>query len=190
MKKGKGKNKGNAFERKVSLLLAEWWKVPKGTFWRSKISGGSNEPGDITPRVLDKDDKALHWPFVIECKHYKDVKFHQLLTASKLKDGGKILSWWQQLTKDQKSLPVIDPRIRLLIFRGNNTPIYVAFCPLDLNALAYTESLRIKDVLIYRTHKNMTVIPEVAYKNAAVICTWENFSLVMIKDLFINREEG
>lgn len=176
MKKGKGKNKGNAFERDVSLLLAEWWDVPKGTFWRSKISGGSNEPGDITPRVLEVNDKPLNWPFVIECKHYKDIKFSQLLTASKLKEGGRILSWWQQLTDDQ----INTLSIRLLIFKGNNTPIYVAFCILDFPRRAKEKSLFISDTCIYKTPNN-------TYFSAITFCTWENFIKVMTKDLFINH---
>ena len=178
MKKGKGKNKGNAFERKVSTELDTWWEVPKGTFWRSKISGGSNEPGDITPRVLEVDDKPLQWPFVIECKHYKELKFHQLLDARKLKDGGQILKWWQQLTTDQ----VGTLKIRLLIFRGNNTPIYVAFSRADFSNKADRDSLFIPDTCIYKR-------PDTSYGRAVVICTWKNFSSIMTKDIFIKEEE-
>jgi len=182
MKKGRGKNKGNAFERKVSLLLAEWWKVPKGTFWRSKISGGSNEPGDITPRVLETDDKPLNWPFVIECKHYKEINIPQLLVASKLKNGGRILSWWKQVTKDQGNTS----KIRLLIFRGNNTPVYVAFATSDFSVQVRRRVDKLKDILHFETYTTDHSFSEYV---GFYICTWDNFSSVMTKDLFMKEEE-
>jgi len=181
MRKGKGKNKGNAFERLVSNALDAWWKVPKGTFWRSKISGGSNEPGDITPRVLEVDDKPLQWPFVIECKHYKEIKFSQLLNASKLKEGGQIVKWWKQLTDDYESTGYT--KIRLLIFRGNNTPIYVAFRPLDIERVgARLITANIKDKISYSNSKFLK-------DDIICICKWDNFSSVMTKDIFIKEEE-
>jgi len=179
--KNKSKSKGNAFERKVSALLDIWWDVPKGTFWRSKISGGSNEPGDITPRVLEVNDKPLHWPFVVECKHYKDIKFLQLLKSSNLKDGGLIQTWWKQLTADYSMYNTTQNNLyRLLIFKGNNTPILVAFCPRDFgeNQDLIKASLQISDVFLYKSALYFPII----------ICTWENFSYQMTKDLFINKE--
>lgn len=180
MKKGKGKNKGNAFERKVSSLLDIWWKVPKGTFWRSKISGGSNEPGDITPRILSVNNKPLNWPFVVECKHYKDIKFLQLLNTSNLKNGGLIRGWWKQLTDDYlKYNKPSNVLYRLLIFKGNHTPILVAFCPYDFEGdkNLIKRSLRIQEIFLYKSALFFPI----------AICTWENFSLEMTKDLFIKE---
>ena len=171
------KNKGSSFEREVSKLLDTWWKVPKGTFYRSKLSGGSNEPGDITPRLVG-DNSSLWWPFAVECKHHKDLKFLQLFESLKYKDGPLILQWWKQITDDVKDTN----KWRLLIFRGNNTPILVPFTPLEWSSsgsIAYCDA-DIKDEFAYNSY----LIGDVLY-----ICTWNEFSSKLTKDALMKIKE-
>ena len=174
------KNKGSSFEREVSKLLDDWWRVPAGTFYRSKLSGGSNEPGDITPRLIG-DNSSLWWPFAVECKHHKDFKFLQLFESLKYKDGPLILQWWKQITDDVKDMR----KWRLLIFNGNNTPILIAFAPLEwitgkhYHPTTYYDA-DIKDEFTYTSY----LIEDVLY-----ICTWKEFSSKITKDALMKIKE-
>lgn len=126
MKKGKGKNKGSSFEREISRAIDKWWKVPSGTFWRTTNSGGWKEPGDIAPRLRQHQEKVW-WPFVVECKFYKQIPFWSLF--SKNNQNHLLIKWWTQVTKSQKD--AIDQgrdeneAVRLLIFKQNNSPVFV-----------------------------------------------------------------
>ena len=82
MRKGGGKEKGSGFEREVSRLIDVWWEEEKSTFWRTVISGGWVEPGDITPRHRP-GKPAIWFPFIIECKCVKKVDVLELLTKKK-----------------------------------------------------------------------------------------------------------
>jgi len=78
-KKGMGKNKGNAFERKMSKQLSLWWTAGKhdDIFWRTDTSGGRatvrkgkrtyGQHGDICAR--HEYGTALTELCTIECKH-------------------------------------------------------------------------------------------------------------------------
>jgi len=175
------KNKGSSFEREVSKLLDVWWQVPTGTFYRSKLSGGSNEPGDITPRLVG-DNSSLWWPFAVECKHHKDLKFLQLFESQKYKDGPRILQWWKQITDDVKDVK----KWRLLVFRGNNTPILIAFTPDDwITGKHYIPTNyfpgRFKDTFVYAPY---------ACDDVLYICTWKEFSSKITKDALMKIKEG
>ena len=184
------KNKGSSFEREVSKLLDDWWKVPSGTFYRSKLSGGSNEPGDITPRLVG-NNSSLWWPFAVECKHHKDLKFLQLFESLKYKDGPLILQWWKQITDDVKDMC----KWRLLIFKGNNTPILIAFTPTE-----WVDSFIVPPIAKYVTSKNYfdSITPDLqdsfiydsaSYKNVLYICTWKEFSSKITKDALMQIKE-
>ncbi len=136
MKKGGGKRKGSAFERKVAGLLDKWWEVPKNTFWRTVNSGGWQQPGDIAPRIgtADSTGKEIWWPFVVECKHYKSINLWEVIKQNK---NGLIMKWWKQVTTDQHKFKEKIP-IRLLIFRENNLPVCVIFSENDLFKLKST----------------------------------------------------
>jgi hypothetical protein len=175
------KNKGSSFEREVSKLLDAWWKVPPGTFYRSKLSGGANEPGDITPRLMG-NNSSLWWPFAVECKHHKDLKFLQLFESESYKDGPLILRWWWQLVRDITAKDFT--KWRLLIFKGNNTPILVAFMPRDWfelhSPISFKPLEELRDLIIYRSAS----LTDVLY-----ICTWKEFSSKITKDALMKIKE-
>jgi hypothetical protein len=128
LKSGGGKRKGNKFERLVAGLFDAWFEEPKHTFWRSVNSGGVWEPGDIVPR------KKMWYPFVTECKSYKNVDLLELFSDIKKK---LILVWWEQALRDQKKAIDLgaNPQqtVPLLVFRRNrSTQVYVAFAHEDL----------------------------------------------------------
>lgn len=151
-KRSRGKSKGNAFEREVSGWFDRWWITLPKTFWRTSNSGGwTPEPGDIAPR-LRQGHPPVWWPFICECKFYKAISFKDLLDTKKALKNNKLLLWWAQVTRESKQAVTIGRHpsevIRLLVFKANNTPIYVAFTPKDFGALAIFPPEILKPLLI------------------------------------------
>ena len=74
MAHNKSKAKGSAYEQKIATRLTSEFKVE---FRRVPLSGSIDYlKGDIwTPH-----DTAW-WPYAIECKHYKDIEWNNLLTS-------------------------------------------------------------------------------------------------------------
>ena len=108
----KSKAKGSAYEQKIAMrLTSEFGKE----FRRVPLSGSIDYlKGDIwTPR-----DTAW-WPYAIECKHYKNIEWNNLLT-SKTTD---LLQFWRQAVREAE---VMDKK-PLLIFRWNRSKDFVAF---------------------------------------------------------------
>lgn len=132
-KKGRGKSKGSGFERAVSKLFDTWWEVPKNTFWRTVNSGGWKEPGDIAPRFRSHEEK-IWWPFIVECKFYKNFSINDVLLGKKT---GHLLKWWSQVTKEQLDALLALNRpsllnVRLLICKYNHGPIFVGISSEDI----------------------------------------------------------
>lgn len=112
MAHNKSKAKGSAYEQKIaSLLTSEFDKE----FRRVPLSGSIDYlKGDIwTPH-----DTAW-WPYAIECKHYKDIEWNNLLT-SKTTD---LLQFWRQTVREADVMQ----KKPLLIFRWNRSKDFVAF---------------------------------------------------------------
>ena len=128
MRKGAGKEKGSSFERTVARLFDSYWNVPKNTFWRTPLSGGWHEVGDVAPR-----DRSIWFPFIIECKSYKTLDLLQLLTRMKTT---KLYKWWEQVSKDAEKAKGTqrDPSTckRLLIIKINYMPILCVYSPEEL----------------------------------------------------------
>ena len=85
----KNKAKGSAYEQKIANRLTNEFNKE---FRRVPLSGSIDYlKGDIwTPQ-----DTAW-WPYAIECKHYKDLQWNNLLT-SKTTD---ILNFWRQTVRE------------------------------------------------------------------------------------------
>lgn len=145
MKKGGGKAKGSAFERKIARAIDSWWEVASGTFWRSVNSGGWKEPGDIAPR------NAVEFPFVIECKFYKSVNPLDIFKPNM--GSSHLRTWMVQLNREieharaTKKQPSLRPTDGLLIFKYNGSPTFVAFS-LKTNSFAYSHDSEIKSPFI------------------------------------------
>ena len=128
MKKGGGRNKGNAFERHVaSLILKAAVKTDKTLrkrhCYRTPGSGGhrydkNKYPGDLVIRA-----RLLKiFPFVVECKNYRKIE-HQNFHSPQ-SEKWKEIQWLKQVLRESKHHK---RRIPLLVFKANNRPIWCAF---------------------------------------------------------------
>jgi hypothetical protein len=128
MRRGGGKNKGSAFERKICKQLSLWVSLGKQSdcFWRSAISGGRatvqhrkgvkvRQSGDICS--VSPEGHALTNNWYIECKHYKDLDVASFI----LKGVGNLAKFWRT-TKREAERHDKDP---LLIAKQNNQPVLV-----------------------------------------------------------------
>lgn len=158
-----GKSKGSSFERLIAKDFDKWWEEVSGTFWRTKISGGSDEPGDISPRYRPQHKEKPWWPFVIECKHYKSINLLNLFRNEKNKNN-HILEWWRQVTSSQNQAIKggYDPvPLRLLIIRVNTYPILCVFSLSEFLSRAkvplYIKKLRMY-VEIHRENEHALIV--------------------------------
>ena len=108
----KSKIKGSAYEAKIKRYLNSQFDIE---FERMPLSGSIEYlKGDLwTPH-----DTAA-WPYCIECKHYKDIQWNNLLTA-KTTD---ILQFWRQAVREAEVMR----KWPLLIFRWNRSKDFVGW---------------------------------------------------------------
>ena len=108
----KSKIKGSAYEAKIKRYLNSHFDIE---FERMPLSGSIEYlKGDIwTPH-----DTAA-WPYCIECKHYKDIQWINLLTA-KTTD---LLNFWRQAVREAEVMR----KEPLLIFRWNRSKDFVGW---------------------------------------------------------------
>jgi len=108
----KSKIKGSAYEAKIRDYLTKELKIE---FKRMPLSGSLEYlKGDLwTPH-----DTAA-WPYCIECKHYKDIQWNNLLTA-KTTD---LLEFWRQTVREAEVMR----KSPLLIFRWNRSKDFVGW---------------------------------------------------------------
>ena len=105
----KSKIKGSAYEAKIRDLLTKELNIE---FKRMPISGSIEYlKGDIwTPH-----DTAW-WPYAIECKHYKEVNWNGLLTAT----SSDLLNFWRQAQREAEVMK----KKPLVIYRWNRAKDY------------------------------------------------------------------
>lgn len=128
MNRKNSKNKGSSFERKTSKDLSLWLTkndTNDDVFYRSQSSGArftsrqkmnlttENQHGDICA----SNDEGIWFTkiFFIECKHYKEIDLWSLITKNK---SGNVVSWWEKIIKESKSIS----KIPMLIMKQNNKP--------------------------------------------------------------------
>lgn len=109
------RSKGNRFERNTAKWLSEWTgyefgRVPGSGSLRWKKT--DNITGDIT---CTDDKHARRFPFSVECKNHKDIRFEHVLLQTK---SCKIHEFWSQATNDASRAN----KIPLLIMRYNSMP--------------------------------------------------------------------
>ena len=119
----KSKIKGTAYEAKIKKYLNSHLNIE---FERMPLSGAIEYlKGDLwTPH-----DTAA-WPYCIECKHYKDIQWNNLLTA-KTTD---LLQFWRQAVREAEVMK----KKPLLIFRWNRSKDFVGWND-DLQVDHYVE---------------------------------------------------
>lgn len=127
-RRGRGKGKGSAFERKVCKLLSKWVSRGKRTdlFWRTAMSGGRatverrkgvvvRQAGDICAVTPDGHAFTDHW--YVECKSYKSIGLTQWI----VNNDGKIPGWWAKCKREARD----HGREPMLIVKQNFLPILV-----------------------------------------------------------------
>lgn len=120
-KKGMGRSKGNTLERDVALILSLWIYGEAGVLKRTPLSGGwaSGKAGDV---ILDHElERKGYWnpPIYVECRSYKDLLQHNLLTW--IEEGTpKTLTTWVKEVETK-----CDGRLPMLIIKGNGTKPYL-----------------------------------------------------------------
>lgn len=133
MKRGRGKQKGNAFESQTAKTLSRWltggedskqliptrssggWRPDGGTNWR--------HVGDLAPNGERGDE--FRRVFALELKHHREILFWHLWTQS---PGENIVGWWNKLLAEIQGCsdyPDFDP-LPLLIFKMNHRPTMIA----------------------------------------------------------------
>ena len=119
----KSKIKGSAYEAKIKRYLNSHFDIE---FERMPLSGSIEYlKGDIwTPH-----DTAA-WPYCIECKHYKDIQWNNLLTA-KTTD---LLNFWRQAVREAEVMR----KEPLLIFRWKRSKDFVGWSD-DVEVNHYVE---------------------------------------------------
>lgn len=129
MKKGGGKQKGSEFERQVCKDLSMWISggQRKDLFWRSAMSGGRatlalkksesavSQAGDVS--AIDQLGYDFIKTYLVECKAYKNLNFHHMLSMS----NGEFVTFWLKV-KDDASLNRKQP---MLIAKQNYIPTIV-----------------------------------------------------------------
>jgi hypothetical protein len=118
-----GKIKGSAYEAKIALLLTKEFGKE---FRRVPLSGAIDYlKGDIW---MPHD--TAWFPYCIECKHYKEIEWNNLLTAK----STDMYSFWAQTVREAEVMN----KKPLLIFRWNRSKDFVAFND-DLQVDSYVE---------------------------------------------------
>jgi len=144
MKAGRGKAKGNAFERDICKQLSLWVTHGKrdDVLWRSAISGGRATVASKSDKDLahvSGDVCAVHrlgFAFVddwyVECKHYRDLGLPRLVT-----DGsGKLYDFWVIACREA----IRHRKQPLLIAKQNQYPVVVC-----LHESAYQDLFRSRE---------------------------------------------
>lgn len=108
----RSKIKGSAYEAKIRDLLTKELKIE---FKRMPLSGAIEYlKGDLwTPH-----DTAA-WPYCIECKHYAEVNWNGLLTAT----SSDLLNFWRQAVREAEVMK----KKPLVIYRWNRSKDYICW---------------------------------------------------------------
>jgi len=108
----KSKIKGSAYEAKIRDLLTKELKIE---FKRMPLSGSLEYlKGDLwTPF-----DTAA-WPYCIECKHYAEINWNNLLTAK----STELYQFWTQTIREAEVIK----KKPLLIYRWNRSKDFVCW---------------------------------------------------------------
>ena len=108
----RSKIKGSAYEAKIRDLLTKELKIE---FKRMPLSGSLEYlKGDLwTPH-----DTAA-WPYCIECKHYAEVNWNGLLTAT----SSDLLNFWRQAVREAEVMK----KKPLVIYRWNRSKDYICW---------------------------------------------------------------
>jgi hypothetical protein len=123
--------KGGAYENTIIRKLTVVFKplgIHPDDCYRTRNSGATKaQPGDIqlSPRF------GKIFPVLIECKHYKNVKYQLGKPIDNQDKSFHLLKWWKQVNKEQRQAQKKfkkkgNIRKAVLIFRQNRCPDLIA----------------------------------------------------------------
>lgn len=119
MKQGNQKAKGSSYERFVAgEFTKHYYKYDDGEVKRVPMSGGwdkRNSPGDLIAfkfRLKSSDEMVIDesFPFVVECKNWKDIKH---FFSGLYSNESAIFDWIKQVSDDS----VVSKKIPIVIFK-------------------------------------------------------------------------
>lgn len=149
-KRGMGRNKGNSHERETATILSLWIYGEPGIIKRTPLSGGwaSGKAGDV---ILDHELERKGYkfpPIYVECRFYKDLLQHNLLTW--IADGtpATLTKWIEEV--EQKC----DGRLPMLVLRGNGTKPWLLVMKRWLTTGTMLELLRKDGGLWFRSEQH------------------------------------
>lgn len=125
---GAGRPKGNSFENAVANMVVKHFRkfgITKEDCYRTPGSGGhryakKQDPGDL----VISDSLEEMFPFVVECKSYKEINLYAFLYPTK-----RWLTTWHYkawLKQCCAAADAFSKRHPLLVFKGNGTPYFAA----------------------------------------------------------------
>lgn len=161
MRKGGGKSKGSSFERKIAKELGEALFGDKDSFVRTPSSGAlatirKTHTATFAGDIMQVDHvKEFDFPYCIECKHYKTFDPFNLLI--KKENSLEYKAWLQAKDNATKS----NMKKPLLIFRGNNKPVYVALCLLNEASeeiLSATNGVYNEEVIVFEFAEFLKIV--------------------------------
>jgi hypothetical protein len=122
MKKGGGKRKGSAFERKIAKDIVKAFRkfgIEQRECWRSVNSGGH----EIACGDLEMSDRLMKlFPYSVECKHRKKIKWQNFMMGP---NGSEEQKWIRQAKDGAKKLRNMYP---ILVMKENFGPTLVLPC--------------------------------------------------------------
>lgn len=132
--------KGGAYENTIIRKLTAAFKplgIHEDDCYRTRNSGATKtQPGDIqlSPRF------GKMFPVLVECKHYKRVKYQLGKSLDHQDKSFHLLKWWKQVEREQKQAKRKfrkegAVRKSILIFRQNRCPDLVAITVDDFSFL-------------------------------------------------------
>lgn len=120
-KRGMGRAKGNTHERETAKLLGEWIYEKPNILKRTPLSGGwsSQKMGDV---MLDPEMERKGFfnpPIYVECRSYKDVLQHDVLTWAASGSPALLTKWVNEVESK------CDGRLPMLVIKGNGTKAWI-----------------------------------------------------------------
>ena len=177
MRRGGGKQKGSAFERKVCRLLSLWMShgEKEDLLWRSAMSGGRatvakkkgidiRQAGDIT--AVAPEGHALTDLFYIECKNYRDLQIDSFI----LDNRGKLAEFWRIAVREADR----HERCPMLIAKENRRHPIIMTMINDIDLLCSAEDLdEVKTATVNISYVSFSTpyhFPEIRYLYEVLKC--------------------
>lgn len=154
--------KGGTYENTIIRKLTTAFTslgIHEDDCYRTRNSGASiKQPGDIqlSPRF------GKIFKVIIECKHYKRIKYQLGKTLDHQDKSFLLLKWWKQVAKEQKQANKKfkdKARRAILIFRQNNCPDLVALTIDDFQLLCgYTPRWQALEWVMFTSWKQQPIV--------------------------------